>query len=45
MFTQSIMCVTLTKRSDVVLDSEGAVQTPRDAHVGCENLNVKTKNA
>ena len=37
------MCVTLTKRYDMVLDSEGAVETPRDAHVGCEKLNVKTE--
>ena len=39
------MCVTLTKRYDVVLDSESTVLTPRDAHVGCEKLNVKTENA
>ena len=44
-FTQGFMCVTLTKRYDVVLDSESAVLTPRDAHGGCEKLNVKTKNA
>ena len=34
-----------TKRYAVVLDSKGAVLTPRDAHVGCEKLNAKTKNA
>ena len=39
------MCVTLTKRYDMVLDSESAVSTPHDAHVGCEKLNVKTENA
>ena len=45
MFTQGFMCVTLNKRYDVVLDSESAVLTPHDAYVGCEKLNVKTKNA
>ena len=44
-FTQGFVCVTLTKRFDMVLDSEGAVYTPHDAHVGCEKLKVKTENA
>ena len=29
----------------MVLDSKGAVLTPRDAHVGCEKSNVKTEYA
>jgi hypothetical protein len=42
-FTLDFPCVTLTKRSNLVWDSEGAVWTPHDAHVGCEKYLVKQK--
>ena len=44
-FTLDFPCVTLTKRSNLVWDSGGAVWTPHDAHVGCEKLQVKQKMA
>ena len=44
-FTLHFPCVTLTKRSNLVWDSGGAVWTPYDAHVGCEKLQITQKMA
>ena len=45
LFTLDFPCVTLTKRSNLVWDSAGAVWIPHDTHVGCEKLQAKQKMA